>query len=509
MMKSGHFHEIAYSNPLLHGAEWTMGPNRVGFDYFSSFLSDPELAERELFYLPGNILRWYHIYGRFPSTDSWVWKFFPFGERWLQAVQAVGKDAVDLATSQHYYSVDGDAERRSAFSNISLSEAGGEDTFGIVPPVGTVIFFHITADSGWDVVSAQLQAVGSLAREQTQNVSLFYSVVGESGGNQSLSADVGAFCTSGIACKALPHFPIPYEGETLHQLHRFCQRHPAYVVSYVQSDLPPYMKQQIEDPSQRYNLLVHLSRVALSLQCINAVRSEGESSPRCNTCGLVFYKLWTLFYPGNMFTASCKYVNDLLPPSTFERRMEEYVKAALLARLSGDLRSQVFIGPFPRTSVQEPYQADLLELWGLDRFSVDFWLGSHPKMNPCDVSGSESRNLSYWQGLAVDTSPKSGKETRTYANGYYDPVAEAPSHDGSPFHFDPNRYNQAMSDNSTRMLEVTFLAGHLARWYHLYGSAPNSSSRLWNMFPDSEHWKERTLKEGKAVVMKTLAIAAV
>jgi hypothetical protein len=495
MKTEGDHAHVASDDMTLARAKWSLGPHRAGFDHFSEFSTDPDLAEREFFYLPGLLLKFYHIYGMFPSEDSWVWSFFPFGDRWLQAVQQYGKDAVDLATSQYYYSVDGDTERRSAFHKQNVkAEVSFENASDNNRTMGLAVFLHITADSDQTVVREQLHAVQNLASQRTQKVSLSFSVVGGTGGKLALVDDIEAFCLDerhgNITCKALSHFPVPYEGETLQQLHQFCRRYPDSIVSYLQSDLPPYMKQHIGEPAQRFNLLLHLSRAALSPECIEAVRRDDEHISRCNTCGLVFYKLWTLFYPGNIFTASCTYVNDLLPPSTFEQQMEEYVKAALLARLLGYLQSGVFIGHFTRKSIHEPYGVDLPEMWGLDRFSVDFWLGSHPKLNPCDVSGNVAHNLSYWQGLTV-AAASGGKERR------YGPVVEAPTHDGSPFHFNVSRYNATLLDDSIRMREVSFLAGHLARWHHLYGSVPASNSRVWSFFPDSGYWKERTVKGGR------------
>jgi hypothetical protein len=422
-----------------------------------------------------------------------VWTFFPFGDRWLQAVQKHGKDAVDVATSRYYYTVDGNTERRSAFRNDSLeAELSFQNASGDNRSKGLAVFLHVTAGSDQIVIREQLRAVQTLASRRMEKVSLFFSVVGGDVRKWALVDYIQAFCLDerhgNITCIALSRYPVPYEGETLQPLHRFCQEYPDSIVSYVQSDLPPYMKHHIADPSHRFNLLVHLSRATLSPECIEALRRKGEGKSSCNTCGLIFYKLWTLFYPGNMFTASCTYVNDLLPPIRFEQQMEEYVKAALLARVMGYLRSGVFTG-FTRRSLRDPYRADLLEVWGLDRFSVDFWLGSHPSLNPCDVSGDVAYSLSYWQGLAI-AATDDGSDA-FLGNGHYGPVVEAPTHAGSPLHFDQKRYNKALSDDSIRLREVSFLAGHLARWYHLYGSAPDLSSRLWTFFPDSEYWKNR------------------
>jgi hypothetical protein len=440
-----------------------------------------------------------------------VWKWYPHGEKWLEAVQKYGKDAVDRATSQHYYTLDGEVERRSAFHSLpapaSAITGSGNSQITDVSKIGFAIFYHLSADSDRHVIKEQLLAADALGQKLAQNIPLFYSVVGGANGTTDSTEELLSWCkntpNSTVTCHALPPFSARYEGETLRQLHDFCQNHPNSTVSYVQSDLPPYMKPHISDISHQHNLLVHLSRAALNSQCVASVRSNGTNSSTCNTCGLVFYKLWTLLYPGNMFTASCEYINELLPPKVFEERMVEYVKSAMLARLLGTVLSRVFIAAFPRKDVNEAYPADPLEVWGLDRFSVDFWLGSHPRLNPCDVSGNVTQNLSYWQSLPAQASENT---TESPANRY-SLVVEAPTHDGSPFHFDPTRYQDVHQRHRYRMREVTFLAGHLLRWYHLYGVPPDSNSRIWSWFPDSAVWKQATSVHGKDVVMNTLGIS--
>jgi hypothetical protein len=64
MTNEGDHYSIADHDTTLKNAVWSLGRYRVGFNQFSEFSRDPDLAERDYFYLAGNILKWYHIYGK-------------------------------------------------------------------------------------------------------------------------------------------------------------------------------------------------------------------------------------------------------------------------------------------------------------------------------------------------------------------------------------------------------------------------------------------------------------
>lgn len=48
----------------------------------------------EWFLLPGILYRFWHIYGSFPPSDSWIWQYYPNGPKWFDRVQnATAKDS--------------------------------------------------------------------------------------------------------------------------------------------------------------------------------------------------------------------------------------------------------------------------------------------------------------------------------------------------------------------------------------------------------------------------------
>jgi hypothetical protein len=48
--------------------------------------------------------------------------------------------------------------------------------------------------------------------------------------------------------------------------------------------------------------------------------------------------------------------------------------------------------------------------------------------------------------------------------------------------------------------EVTCLAGHLEKWFRLYGAAPGVNSHIWSWSPDWNLWKQGTLDHDKDAV---------
>jgi hypothetical protein len=557
-----------FDRPIsLDELNWGMGPRIWGVRadlplLLQAMAKSPEYTEREFFLLPGLLIKWYYIYGRFPKSDSWVWTWFPHGQVWLDAVKRFGGAAIGKLTSKYYYALedhDTSDSRRSAF--YRTTNKGSNSTIGRVELIAGefrdsqivdvernidessirkhshAVFYQVYADSEAGILREQIRAVTNSAMSRLQTIPVFFSIVGTRNGTEFadvtakgkqrelvLEEEVTRMCLDeaksneargpslGIQCLPLPHFSnARYEGETLRQLHRYCQHHPSNTVSYIQSDLPSYLRVSFRDRQQRDNLLMHLSHAALSSQCIEAVQKQpSKESTSCNVCGLIFYKLWTMFYPGNMFAASCEYVNQLLSPSLFETRTADYTKLALLTRLRWNLQSNLYKGATAhnmRESVEERLDTngiDRLEIWGIDRYSVNYWITSHPALNPCDLSNDETHHLMYWR-LVPPASVGSGvhkqDERVELQQVLYGRKAKlAPSHEGSPLFFNATAYHIVLSDPAYRIREISFLGGHLLRWYFLYNRGPSLSSRMWSWFPDGTLWKTGMIEHGSDVV---------
>jgi hypothetical protein len=60
-----------------------------------NFTRTPHERFREYFLLRGLIYKWKMLYGKVADENSWVWNWFPDGQRWLSEVRRHGLDVLD------------------------------------------------------------------------------------------------------------------------------------------------------------------------------------------------------------------------------------------------------------------------------------------------------------------------------------------------------------------------------------------------------------------------------
>ena len=53
-----------------------------------------DLIFREYYYLAGRLFCWFRLYGKPPPVTSWVWRWFPKGDKWREGVEQHGSDVV-------------------------------------------------------------------------------------------------------------------------------------------------------------------------------------------------------------------------------------------------------------------------------------------------------------------------------------------------------------------------------------------------------------------------------
>lgn len=53
-------------------------------------MKDEQLRHREWFLLPGVLWRYYVLYNQLPPPESWVWRHYPDGEEWKEAIEKQG-----------------------------------------------------------------------------------------------------------------------------------------------------------------------------------------------------------------------------------------------------------------------------------------------------------------------------------------------------------------------------------------------------------------------------------
>ncbi|KAL3915398.1 MAG: hypothetical protein SGILL_005675 [Bacillariaceae sp.] len=96
----------------------------------------------------------------------------------------------------------------------------------------------------------------------------------------------------------------------------------------------------------------------------------------CNVCSARFSYLPHFHFPGNMWTAHCNYVKDLIKPREFPAAMQQMV--------DGVLRQ----GRFGMKKMGVDKKQHLV---GVGRYAFEHWVSSHPNVKPCDVYEGEYR----------------------------------------------------------------------------------------------------------------------
>lgn len=97
---------------LREGKPWGFGKKIDWMLDFFVLFDTPKTKEdrvkkrlREFTYLSGNLFKWIHIYGQVPPPESWIWSWFPDGEKWRKAIEEHGNMAVETMAKENYQSV--------------------------------------------------------------------------------------------------------------------------------------------------------------------------------------------------------------------------------------------------------------------------------------------------------------------------------------------------------------------------------------------------------------------
>jgi hypothetical protein len=164
-----------------------------------------------------------------------------------------------------------------------------------------------------------------------------------------------------------------------------------------------------------------------------------------------------------MFTATCDYITDLLPPEQFERAMHDAADDALVSQLRGAMTTELF--QFTPQNL------------GLDQYSVEHWIGSHPDFRPCDVAPVIFSNDSYL--------PNDYSRSQSYDFKW----SKAPRRSSAPAgRLSREIEKMVIEKNDIAFREFFYLAGNLNRWKRLYNATPPSDSWVWKWYPRGNQW---------------------
>ncbi len=342
----------------------------------------------------------------------------------------------------------------------------------MIPPT-VVIFYHIYVPKDEDeesqnraiqIIREQLGQVGDALTSipKMHPSDLFYTTVGQRLQDGFVEEICNEF-TNILQCHHLQHLDDGFEESTLTALHEYCQEHIDVRVIYLHSKGSYHYRQS------QNNWRQHLTDAVTSRDCIQQAHLED-----CELCGLLFLPRPSLHFTGNMFNAKCSYIQKLLNPLEFQKKLVSVVDMG--TKLVGEeiLLSNMIDEEAPCNN-------------GLGRFAMEHWHGSHPSAQKiCDVS--THYDVEYWEGIH--------RAHRTPEDWQFRPFPRHPHSAEWSNGFSNKLIDRILGDESKRKREYFLLPGQLMKWYELYSEFPPATSWVWSWYPDGQFWKQQVEKHG-------------
>lgn len=413
-----------------HGGSWRVlpGDTRKGHNKENeAILRQRRCPTRELTIIT-------FIVALFLVTFVWTLES-PLGSHYYRDVQTPSRD-VQTPSQQKT-----DSPPFTIFYHVYVSPDGGEEA----------------VNKTMRVVKEQIGQVGhSYATSLDSMVNLHYVTIGMR--DAVKFTEMQTLCKQNrIRCSHLGHHDLGFEGVTLQAIKDFCEPYGAD-----DSHRVIYLHSKGAYHSNAYN---HQWRRGLT----TAVTSEMCLKPEndtCNLCGMIYMPMWASFMPGNMWAAKCSYIKKLLPVESYKEKSNDLMRGVknMIGNKTISFRLLIM-----------GKKKKMREVFGLDRFADEHWVGGHPSVIPCDVSKSSNlgkipRNVSI-ADFKFSMAP-------------HDPVEAA------RLRFSPNKTKGVLKNQTLRIKEYFFLGGKLLLWLNLYNETPPASSWVWDWFPDGTEWRQ-------------------
>jgi len=339
------------------------------------------------------------------------------------------------------------------------------------------------------------------------------------------------FCTvRGLRCVHMNHYDNAFEEVTLQSLYDYCHQvedapgpdsaggdgRNAY--TYADAKVVYLHNKGSYNPAgveQNGYWRRYLTHAALRDECVNPpplIEGNGTAASSvgtCNVCGLDFWPIWSPFFPGNMWTARCSYVAKLLPPVGLERRFQQ-----LYDKVREYQEAKKFNEGY--LGLDSNMWPPIADRFGLERYSSEHWIGSHPALMPCDMSNMRAdHNL--WAEHGDERSIEKDMQWSVAPRYplYWAPEDVADNDDNRDK--DSNYWHvlvhppfretklQFLKLKENRLRDCYLLPGLLHKWIFLYSEVPSvTSSWIWKWFPDGEYWKAQVKEHGLKVIEEEL-----
>lgn len=314
------------------------------------------------------------------------------------------------------------------------------------------IFYNVYLDATQSHLTLQvIEEQFAQIRNHTPRSIVHFTTIGYNGTDAIL-----ALCASkSLACRHLAHYESGFERLTMAHLQSHCLTHPQDVVTYL------HPKGSFHPSPHQHRWRFLLTEAALSSLCLQAVQKDG-----CNLCALTFHWLWSHFVAGNMWTARCDYISQLIHPVQYA----EYSKRLLL--LDQELQAE---GKIQFTLIPG------MLIHGVGRFADEEWVSQHPNVRPCDCSNG-------WD-VFYEGRQRPGMMDPADFVIQPAPVAEEPSNGYRRRASYLNGKKKLYNDTEGQVREYFFLAGHILNWWVLYNQTPPADSWVWDWYPHGRFWR--------------------
>jgi len=325
--------------------------------------------------------------------------------------------------------------------------------------------FKSKRDYALGLVEEQLQYYGA-ASDFVRTTSIHYTLIGDINATEDVARICDEVTTemSSIIdhCHLLQAVEHGDEGLTLESLYDYCGNHPQSQVTYLHN---------------KGSFHPSLENTAMRRMLTKAVFSDAcQAMPvdKCTVCAARFSPLPHIHMSGNMWTADCSYVNELIRPSEFSSKMEDMMNYSLALN-----DKSVF--PMPhRTYFERPWD------YGLERFSFEHWVGSHPKLKPCDVYPDSAYAYGFLNLNITATSIPPRVVICDSGGDCIDSTSSTASNTSSESGWKPilRRVPWIPLENfwNPSFNEWFCGRGRLAQYKFLYGMYPNADSFFWSYY---------------------------
>lgn len=374
-------------------------------------------------------------------------------------------------------------------ASASVIGTASSSKYAAAEDASVIIFYNLfvppnqhDADHAFEIVKEQLRQVASpispISKAEAKAV-LFYNLIGGDGNEGN---DIPQLCRDihpRFHCEQLNYYNNATESVTLRNLHEYCSLLPDDTTKRV-TYLHP--KGSFHSHGKQTLWRRMLTNAALHPNCLS------PPDERCAVCGAQYYPIFGSMFPGNMFTASCSYVKQLLPPvegGEYERRREQSIRQFFLLRLEGVLQNTF------------GFHQDVF--YGLGRYQWEHWVGSHPSLLPCEMHSSKMSfmDMAMQEVVEEDARPRKSKLEEQWSLGpnrlmiFDHPPGQSPKW-------------LKRNDREGNFRQYYLTAGHLIRWIEQYQQVPALDSWVYRHFPSGAAWRQLVEKHGVDVINAVL-----